>query len=78
MSSFSVTPGGCGDGVFLFLEPASDWPGYSPLIGRTLEEEEITSDGDFVEDDDAVVAGTGNDTDEGLDDDAGLDEDDDA
>ena len=72
MSSFS--PGGCGDGVFLFLEPASDWPGYSLLIGRTLEE--ITSDGDFDEDDDDV-AGTGNDTDDGLDDDEGFDEDDD-
>ena len=76
MSSFSVTPGGCGDGVFLFLEPASDWPGYSLLIGRTLEE--ITSDGDFDEEDDDVIVGTGNDTDEGLDDDEGLDEDDDA
>ena len=76
MSSFS--PGGCGDGVFLFLEPASDWPGYSPLIGRILEEEVITSDGDFDEEDDDVIVGTGNDTDEGLDDDEGLDEDDDA
>ena len=75
ISSFSVTPGGCGDGVFLFLEPASDWPGHSLLIGRALEEE-LTSEGDFDEDD-AFVVGTGRDTVEGLDEEEGLDEDDD-
>ena len=70
-----MTPGGCGDGVFLFLEPASDWPGHSLLIGRALEEEEeLTSDGDFDEDD--AVVGTGRDTAEGLDEE-GFDEDDD-
>ena len=48
-SFFQKLGGGCGDEVFLFLEPATSdwprlvtWPGFSPLIGR--DEEMLPSD----------------------------------
>ena len=54
---------------FCFLEQvASDWPrlntrpGFSPLIGR--DEEELTSDDDFDDEEAGVVVGTGRDTDD--------------